>query len=408
MSDGLDAEAARALARRPAVANLLAALDGAGEETRIVGGAVRNALIGRPVHEIDLATTALPDETVRRALAAGFRTVPTGIDHGTVTIVAKGEPFEVTTLREDVETDGRHAIVRFGRDFAADAMRRDFTINALSLGRDGAVQDHCGGLADLAARRVRFIGDAGARIREDYLRILRFFRFHAEYAVGDLDREGLAAAIAGRDGLARLSRERIGAEMRKLVAAPRAAETVGAMEHAGLLGRLVPCLGDTGRLARSEGRAAVWRLAALLVRSRDDAERLQEALRLSNAERDQLSAYAEASARLVSLVRIDEAEIRRTVFLHGADAVASVLAATTDEPRPRVTDAARALADRMASGETPPPRFPLTGAALIAAGEAEPGPALGRRLAKARAAWLAAGCPIEWSEAETAAAPPAS
>ena len=401
MSDGLDAEAARALARRPAIAALLAALDGAGEETRIVGGAIRNALIGRPVHEIDLATTALPDEAARRARAAGFRTVPTGIEHGTLTVIARGEPFEVTTLREDVETDGRHAIVRFGRDFAADATRRDFTINALSLGRDGRVRDYCEGLPDLAARRIRFIGDAATRIREDYLRILRFFRFHAEYGIGPLDREGLAAAIAGREGLARLSRERIRAELLKLVAAPRAAETASTMERAGLLDRLVSCLGDAGRLARSEGREAVWRLAALLVRSRDDADRLQETLRLSKAEHDRLSAYAEALVRFVSLGRIDEAEIRRTVFLHGADAVAAVLAATTDEPRPRVTDAARALADRMASGETPPPRFPLTGAALIAAGEAEPGPALGRRLAKARAAWLAAGCPEVWSEGET-------
>lgn len=401
MSPGLDREAARALTGRPELARLLEVLDGAGEETRIVGGAVRNALIGRPVHEIDLATTAVPGETSRRAARAGFKTVPTGIAHGTITVVASGTPFEVTTLREDVETDGRHAVVRFGRDFEADALRRDFTVNALSLGRDGTIHDYSGGLADLAARRIRFIGDAGTRIREDYLRILRFFRFHAEYGEGPLDRDGLTASIAGREGLSRLSHERVRAELLKLVATPRAAEVAAAVEQAGLLGRLVSCLGDAGRLARSEGREAVWRLAAFLVRSRDDADRLQQTLRLSKAEHDRLSAYAEALARLVSLGRIDEAEIRRTVFLYGADAVAAVLAATTDEPRPRVTDAARALADRMASGETPPPRFPLTGAALIAAGEAEPGPALGRRLAKARAAWLAAGCPEVWSEGET-------
>ena len=160
--------------------DLLAALDRAGEEARVVGGAVRNALLGEPVGEIDVATTALPEEVIRRVEAAGLA-VPTGIEHGTVTVVAAGRPFEVTTLREDVETFGRHAKVAFGRDWKRDAERRDFTMNALSAEGDGAVHDYAGGLADIAARRVRFIGDADKRIAEDYLRILRFFRFHAAY-----------------------------------------------------------------------------------------------------------------------------------------------------------------------------------------------------------------------------------
>ena len=167
------------LLSRPALKRLIAALDGDGEETRIVGGAVRNALLGRPVADVDLATTATPDTVAARAKAAGFKPVPTGIAHGTVTVVADGAPYEVTTLREDVETHGRRATVRFGRDFRADAQRRDFTINALSVGADGTVHDHVGGLADLEAHRVVFIGEPAARIREDYLRILRFFRFHA-------------------------------------------------------------------------------------------------------------------------------------------------------------------------------------------------------------------------------------
>ena len=183
------------------VAALLAALNCDGEEARIVGGAVRNALLGEPVADIDVATTARPDETMRRARAAGFKAVPTGIEHGTVTVVIDGAPFEVTTLRRDVETDGRRAVVAFGRDFREDALRRDFTINALGLDAGGNLHDYSGGLADLAARRVRFIGAAGERIAEDFLRILRFFRFHARYGAGEPDREALGACIAGHGAL---------------------------------------------------------------------------------------------------------------------------------------------------------------------------------------------------------------
>ncbi len=185
---------------RPALARVLDALNGGGEETRVVGGAVRNLLLGTPASDVDLATTALPEDTMRRGRAAGFKAVPTGIEHGTVTLVEEGESFEVTTLRQDVETDGRRAKVVFGRDFAADALRRDFTINALGLDRSGQVHDFCGGLADLAARRIRFIGEPAARIAEDYLRILRFFRFQAQYGVGEPDAAGLAACIAGAAG----------------------------------------------------------------------------------------------------------------------------------------------------------------------------------------------------------------
>ena len=192
-------------------------LDRDGEEARVVGGAVRNALLGLGADEIDVATTAVPEEVVRRVQAAGFKAVPTGIEHGTVTVVADKIPFEVTTLRQDVETYGRHAKVAFGRDWKADAERRDFTINAFSARADGTVYDYVGGLADLKARRVRFIGDPQQRIEEDYLRILRFFRFHAAYGTSDHpDREGLEACIAGRDGLDHLSRERVRMELMKL------------------------------------------------------------------------------------------------------------------------------------------------------------------------------------------------
>ena len=216
-------------------ARALSLLNGHGEEARVVGGAVRNALLKIPAGDIDIATTALPDEVVRRAKAAGIKCVPTGIDHGTVTLVIDAQPFEVTTLREDTETFGRKAKVAFGRDWVRDAERRDFTINGLSVDAEGIVHDHVGGLADIEARRVRFIGDASQRIAEDYLRILRFFRMHAAYGAGEPDRAGYLACIAGRAGLASLSAERVRMEMLKLVVAEGAGVAVQAMADAGLL-----------------------------------------------------------------------------------------------------------------------------------------------------------------------------
>ena len=181
-------------------ARVLEVLNGNGEEARVVGGAVRNALLKIPIGDIDIATTAVPTEVIRRAKAAGIKSVPTGIDHGTVTLVVHGQPFEVTTLREDTETFGRKARVAFGRDWAVDANRRDFTINGLSVDSAGIVHDHVGGLHDIAARRVRFIGDPDLRIAEDYLRILRFFRIHAAFGAGEPDRPAISPAFAGGRG----------------------------------------------------------------------------------------------------------------------------------------------------------------------------------------------------------------
>ncbi|WP_410825751.1 CCA tRNA nucleotidyltransferase [Methylobacterium sp. sgz302003] len=390
--EGLTALLARARLRR-----VLDALAVPGEETRLVGGAVRDALLGRAVTDIDLATTLRPEAVMERVAQAGLRPVPTGIDHGTVTVVAGGEPFEVTTLREDIETDGRHAVVRFGRDFAQDAARRDFSINALSVGPDGQVHDTVGGLADLAAGRVRFIGEAGQRIREDYLRVLRFFRFHARYGRGPIDPAGLSAAIAARDGLSSLSRERVRMELLKLLTAPGAPEAAVILSGTGLLQRLLGGIGDLGRLARlaptETAPDPVRRLAALAVHAGPDAERLRDALRLSRAEHARLSGFAAAAAPLHgSTTPLDAADIRRLVALHGVAAVADATAILAGEPRPVLDpEAGRALA-AFASGAEPVPVLPVTGAALVARGAA-PGRALGAGLARARQAWLAAGCP---------------
>ncbi len=284
----------------PALARALALLNRDGEEARVVGGAARNALMGLPLSDIDIATTATPEEVTRRAVAAGIKAVPTGIDHGTVTLVVDGAPFEVTTLRQDVETYGRKAKVAFGRDWEMDARRRDFTMNALSISPDGRVHDYVGGLADLDARRVRFIGDPAQRIAEDFLRVLRFFRFQASYGHETPDPASLHACIVARQGLRTLSRERVRSELMKLLVAPFAVPTLVVMAEAGFIDLLlggVPQLASFANMIKVERAAgvapdAVRRLGALGVFIIEDAERLRERLRLFNAEHERLAAMA--------------------------------------------------------------------------------------------------------------------
>lgn len=269
----------------PGTQKLCKALEDAGYRALFVGGCVRNALLGVAVADIDIASDALPETVSNIAERVGFRVVPTGIDHGTVTVIANGIPHEVTTFRRDVETDGRRAVVAFSQDVAEDAARRDFTMNALYADATGHVIDPLGGLPDLIARRVRFVGEADARIREDYLRILRFFRFHAVYGDPDagIDADGLAACAANSDGIAGLSRERIGAEMRKLLAAKDPAPSVAIMAQAGILAQVLPGA-DHSALAPmvhlEAGLSPRWqrRLAVL------GGEDLTEHLRLSRAD----------------------------------------------------------------------------------------------------------------------------
>ena len=386
--------------REGALARLLQVLDRDGEEARVVGGAVRNALLGEPIHEFDIATTAVPLEVMRRAAAAGFKPVPTGIEHGTITVVIDSRPFEVTTLREDVETFGRHAKVRFGRDWRADAERRDFTMNALSATADGVVHDYVGGLADLEARRVRFIGDAKQRIAEDYLRILRFFRFHAAYGRGLPDAAGLAACIAARAGLAQLSRERVRMELLKLLLARHATPALAVMAESGLL---VPVLGGVPDLAGFENMAkveaaagvqadAVQRLGALGARITEDAERLWQRLRLSNAEHERLQSMAEAWWRVSPA---NDKDARALLYRLGpSHFVDRVLLAWSRSwaPLPRAVqdEAWRALA--MLPENWTAPVFPLKAADFIKRGVA-PGPALGAALHEAEEAWIAADFP---------------
>lgn len=387
-------------------ARVLDLLNGNGEEARVVGGAVRNALMQVPVADIDIATTAVPDEVIRRARAAGIKSVPTGIEHGTVTLVVEGEPLEVTTLREDTETFGRKARVAFGRDWVRDAERRDFTINGLSVDAAGAVHDHVGGLDDIAARRVRFIGDPSQRIAEDYLRILRFFRIHAAYGAGEPDRAGYLACIGARAGLAGLSAERIRMETLKLMVAEGAVGAVQAMADGGLL---LPVFGGVAYIGPFSAMnaaerllgwppSAVRRLGALAVAVTEDARRLSLRLRLTNAETKVLDSMGHRWWRLAGM---DETTARRRLYRLGEDRYRDRLmlawARAGAEADPAPWRELATLSQRWSA-----PKFPLKAADFIKRGIAE-GPALGQVLALAEDAWLAAEFPLDQTALKTIA-----
>jgi tRNA nucleotidyltransferase/poly(A) polymerase len=355
---------------------------------RIVGGAVRDALAGLPIGDIDFATPLPPDQVVERLAAAGLKAVPTGIEHGTVTAVVAGTGYQVTTLREDVETDGRRAVVRFGHDWVADARRRDFTVNALSVDSSGQVHDPLGGYGDIVSRSIRFIGDADQRIAEDRLRVLRFFRFNAEFGQGDIDTIGLGAAIRARNDLRSLSAERIGQEMQRLVVASRAAEIAGSMQDAGILGAVLGGVGYIGTLQRvaafaPESDIAV-RLTALGCRVESDVERLTERMRLANAVRDRMLALLMAARSLPPV--LTERDARRGLYSSGVSvwpaAVSLGFAWRSGTADMSDWRAFYSLPDRWS-----PPRFPLTGRDVARAGMAR-GPAIGDVLRSIESWWV--------------------
>lgn len=382
----------------PGLRRVMSALAEGGFEARVVGGAVRNALLGTPVKDVDLATTAPPDDVIRLATAAGLGAVPTGAAHGTVTVVADHVPFEVTTLRRDVETFGRHARVAFSTDWREDAARRDFTINALYCDAAGVVHDPLGGYADILARRVRFIGDAHARIREDYLRILRFFRLTAEYAPGPPDTEGLAACVALASGLAELSAERIRGEVLRLLKAPRAVEIVGIMAGAGLVAPLIGSEGNVMLLSRLAAiEQALGRIPDPLLRlgalagpgARVPLDTLTARLRLSNAEQERLHQLALPSSALDP--ESEERKARAFIYRFGADAfrdgVLLAWARSGAAPQDGRWRDRLMLPDRWTA-----PSLPVRGADLLARGLAE-GPAVGRVLRAFEDWWVAEDFP---------------
>lgn len=361
-----------------ALASVLAALP----EARIVGGAVRDTLAGREVTEVDLATPRTPEQVTQALHAAGLRAVPTGLDHGTVTAVADGRGFEITTLRRDVETDGRHAVVAFTDDWREDAARRDFTINAMSMTRDGAVFDYFGGIADARAGVVRFVGNPATRIAEDYLRILRFFRFFARYATRPADAAALAAIRAGMPGLAGLSVERVWSEFVRILSAPDPRAAIALMAELGVLQAVLPEGADAIRLTwlvEADAPAdPLLRLAALLT---GDAGAFAARLRLSAAERDRLIALRSGP---VPQPADDDAALRRLL----ADAEPGLL---IDRTWLAGGVAPEWVALRQHLADLPRPMFPLEGRDVLALGEPE-GPRVGTLLRAVREWWMDGGC----------------
>ena len=383
----------------PATRAVVAALEAAGGAgcARFVGGCVRDALLGRASADIDLATPLTPPQVLAALERAGVRAVPTGLEHGVVTAVSGGRPYEIATLRRDVETDGRRAVVAYTHDWAEDAARRDFRLNALYAEGDGTLHDPTGaGVADAQAGRVAFVGDARTRIREDYLRVLRFFRFTAWYGREGFDAEGLAACAELREGVRRLSAERVSRELLKLLAAPDPRPAVRAMAQAGVLAELAPEACDLARLdavvatdlAGGFVADGVLRLAALLPDHPGAVRAAAGRLRLSNAERDRLAAAAGPGPHLAP--DLAPAELRRAAHALGAEALGdrARLAWAGDGAGAPSRDAAGWRAVLAGAGWRAPP-FPLTGADLAAAGVAQ-GPEHGR-LRRALQTWWAAG-----------------
>jgi poly(A) polymerase len=362
-------------------------------EARFVGGVVRNALLGKPVSDIDVATPH-PPEKVRALLeAAGVKAVPTGIEHGTITAVVNGKPFEVTTLRRDVETDGRRAVVAFTTDWAEDARRRDFTMNALYADADGEVYDHVGGVADLEAGLVRFVGDPAARIREDYLRILRLFRFHAWYGQGGLDADALIAVEQEKAGLAKLSGERIAKEMLKLLEAANPVAVLVAMGETGVLAEVLPGAPDIMRLKRlaaADASAAlppdgVLRLAALLPRDKAVAQAVAKRWKLSNAYTDRLMDLAEAGEAVTPYLSTHD--VAKLLYKLGPERF-------RDRVRLAWAEAPQAFVQwrtfLASANEWQRPVFPLSGEDVMAAGVVR-GPAVGQVLSEVEAWWMENG-----------------
>ena len=372
---------------------LLAVLSSEGDQALIVGGAVRNSLMGYPIGDVDIATTVRPEKVIARAGLAGMRAIPTGFAHGTVTVVADAQSYEVTTLREDIETDGRHATVIFGNDFKKDAARRDFTMNALYADNSGFIHDYVGGLEDILYRRVKFIGDAKTRIQEDYLRILRFFRFSADYSEGKLDPDGLVAIIEEKQGLETLSAERLKNELLKLLLARKTVPVLTSMTHIGIFDIILqlPTNVDAvaGLLQRDPGADALLRLAAFCIHKPDDTLTLKSLLKLSNAETDRLTNIGTALMRLSAIPRpINPSSIRKMAFRLGRRTLTEAL----------VIDAARRNYKTdpllLSAAGRAPTLSPFTGNMLLKRGVPQ-GRKIGEMIQRAEESWMAADFPSD-------------
>lgn len=378
---------------------LMTVLNADGEETRIVGGAVRDALLGEEISDIDCATTALPDVVTAMAGAAGFKVIPTGIDHGTVTVVVDGTAFEVTTLRQDIKTDGRHAIVSFGRDWSEDAKRRDFTMNALSIDAKGEVHDPVGGYADLVHRVVKFIGDPETRIHEDYLRALRFFRFFAWFGTGRPDRDGLRAVVRTKVGLASLSVERVWNELKKMLLAHDPQRAILWMRTTEVLNEILPenwGLDQLHWLLNAEREQdwkpdALLRLQAMLQPSVDIVNAVSDRLKFSNRERTRLLDWARTSSKVKAYADFSVVDLAKILYREKPAAVMDVLCHEYAKRLAKSEDGAERIVALISFiGNWDRPVFPLAGQDLLDRGH-RPGPALGATLSKLEDQWIESG-----------------
>lgn len=383
----------------PATKAVFAALDGEGGRTRAVGGIVRDTLLGLEPPDIDMATEFTPDEVTARAEAAGIAAHPTGIEFGTLTLVHQGVPIEVTTLRSDIETDGRHAVVRFGTDWAADAERRDFTINAIYAFADGTIYDPLGGVADCEAATVRFIGRPADRIAEDYLRILRFFRFFAVYGAGRPDADGLKACAKMKEGLERLSAERVWAELKKLLGADDPSRALLWMRTASVLSEVLPESEKWGIDAvhpliaadKTLGRPpdALLRLMAIIPPRAERVGSVVERLRLANVERERLEHWAASEAPDPA---IDDQRLTELLYRGAPGGIADRLQLAASAAHAAGEAEAAAAFERLlaAARSYRRPQFPVRGKDLVARGHA-PGAELGRRLKELEEIWIESG-----------------
>jgi len=384
------------------VQKLLALLSKDGGEARVVGGAVRNTLLGQPISDVDIATTLSPEEVMRRARAADFGVVETGVDFGTLTVVVDHRSFEVTSLRRDIETNGRHAVVIFGQDWQCDARRRDFTINALYCDRAGRIYDEVGGLEDIQTRQIRFIGDAQARISEDYLRILRFFRFFAYYGSGRPDAQALKAAARLKEGLLHLSAERIWSELKKILGAPDPVRALLWMRQSGILSLIIPESDKWGidaipALIKNEKERAcaadpLLRLMAILPPDVSRIQNLAARLKLSQSEKKRLMNWADMMP-----IRGDcsPLQLKKLLYCQGKAAVVDKLMLALCVAGEADATGYDALLDIAQNWQRP--HFPLRGQDLIAAGITS-GPEIGRILKKLEEEWMVNGFHLDFDQ----------
>ena len=383
---------------------LLHCLSENGEEARVVGGAVRNQLLGYPVNDIDIATTCVPDEIIKRVSEKGFKAVPTGYEHGTITVVVKGHSYEVTALRADIEPDGRRAKVIFGRDWKTDAKRRDFTINAIYADANGKIYDDVNGLADIETETLRFIGTAEERIREDYLRILRFFRLYAWVGKGRPDAEAIKACARLKDGLLQLSAERVWSEVKKMLSAPDPTRALLWMRQAAILGIILPetekwgidafrPLIETERVMRLPPDPLL-RLFSIVPRDEVRLKKMAERLRFSKLEKTRLMDFARISPIKYNSSDI---EIKKLVYHHGKQAVLDELTLALSNARAHALSNDNALVEashytrlRKLTEQYDIPVFPLTGKDLLPLGITE-GPAIGHKLKALEKRWVESG-----------------